>query len=214
MKHTTVKDAVRREAERAYLDKVHGPSEPCVFRTLRLNAGLSLQGLAIQTGLSKNALVRAEQGTYANPLPSLVEYWVSRLTSQVTELTIVESYEDYQYAQRKRFLHYFGPNLQAGYDPLDDLHPFRQLRHSRPSHVDFLPLPVGLTEVSQDLCLPVDTLRFWEKKFRSQQSIPKQVITALLMSGYTQYEVGQFCRDYELWRSSKTKLKLVPANVS
>lgn len=207
MKFQTAKDLSRREAEEKYLTKLHGPLPTNPFKTLRVNAGFSLQGLATQSQISKQALLKAEQGLYANPLPSLVDYWMRRPSFDVSELDITEGYENFRYAVRRRNLHYFGDSLHHAYSVAEPLHPFRQLRKNKRSHVDGELLPVGLTECAQALCIPIDTLQFWEKKFRQQQSVPKQVIEALKIAGYTQYEVQQFCRDYTEWRERYRKLK-------
>lgn len=199
MKYTTLREASRLQAEEAYLTKLHGPAPVCVFRDLRKSAGWSLQDLAIQCGLSTNALVRAEQGTYSNPLPSLMDFWL-RKYPQFTELSLRTEYEDYQYYQRKRYFHYFGPHLTLPPSLEIQSHPFRYLRKHRPSKVDELPLPVGPDEVSRSLCIPVDTIRYWEKKFRSQQSVPKQVNAVLLKIGYTQSEVRALNEFYVQWR--------------
>lgn len=200
MKHTTLAQQRRVEAHEAELTRIHGPVPINIFRQLRLSNDLSLQGLAIQTGLSKDALVRAEQGTYSNPLPTLTGFWVRR---GVNELVITDGYELFQYKMRLRNFHYFGVNLDDLYDLTLPVHPFRQLRKNRD------PFPVGLVALSQALCIPIDTLRYWEKKYRTQKTVPKQVVQVLSQIGYTQHEIQQFCRSYEVWRSDKAQLTLV-----
>lgn len=197
-----------REAKHEYvLNEAHGPAPINIFKQLRLGTNLSLQGLAVQTGLSKVALIRAEQGTFANPPELLMHYWVTRPKSEHSELDLVQGYEDYQYYQRKRHLFYFGTDLGHQYDVEDIPHIFRQLRHNRPSVADGKPLPVSLDQSCRDLCLPPDTIRFWEKRFRNQQSVPKQVVSVLLFLGYTQSDVQQFSRDYVKWRLDHKAVK-------
>lgn len=201
MKVTTALEQRRYDAEEEYLNSLHGPAPINPFRQFRQASGLSLQGLAMQSGLSKNALVRAEQGTYKNPLPSLVSFWVNRPTVTLSELEITEAYEDFQFYMRKRNFHYFGPNLT--YSLRSPEHPFRQLRLQRLSRVDNKPLPVGPDEVSRALCLPVDTLRYFEKKYRLQQTVPSALTSALIFIGYTRPDVRSFCQDYEYWRAER-----------
>lgn len=206
MRHTTAVLQERWNAHENLLTNKYGPPPVCNFKHLRLQSNLSLAGLALQTGLSKNAIVRAEQGTYANPLPRLSEYYQRRFN--ISELEITLGYEDFQAAQRQRHYHYFGDTLI--YSELDQVHPFRQLRLSKHSlaHPDVL-LPVGPDAVSRALCIPVDTLRFWEKKFKSQKSVPKLVVNVLNQIGYDRSTIANFCKAYEYWRTQHTGLKLM-----
>ena len=198
MKLSTLAEQRRLEAEQLHLTKLHGPPPVCCFKTYRLHSGLSLQALVTATHLSKNAIVRAENGTYTNPLPSLVSFWERKLGLSESEIT--DAYCEFQYYQRLRHFHYFGINLQNGYNTFVNVHPFRQLRKQRIAYHDLEIIPTGLDPVSRALCIPIDTLRYWEKKFRQQQTVPKLVIGVLLRIGYTQSEVQQFCRDYGDWR--------------
>ena len=202
MHHKAAATIARYSAHEDYLTNLHGPQILSPFKEYRTNAGLSLQGLSIQTGLSKNALVRAEQGTFSNPLPALSEFWQRRLN--ISEFEILNAYEDYQFYMRKRNFHYFGSELL--YDHSLSEHPFRQLRQNRVSRVDGLPLPVGPDEVARALCLPVDTIRYFEKKFRLQQSVPKAILGTLIFIGYSRSDVHEFSKVYEIWRTERIKL--------
>lgn len=206
MQYSKALEANRHLKEEEYLNGIHGDPPVCVFKYLRINAGLSLGALGIQTHLSKNALVRAENGTYANPLPALLDFWV-RKQNALNEPEIATAYEDFQHEQRRRHFHYFGPYLQDSYDVGFPNHPFRQLRRNRPSFADpETALPVGVEEVSRALCLPVDTLRHWEKKYRTQLSVPKAVLGVLNQIGYTQAEVQEYAADYTQWRREHLKV--------
>lgn len=188
-----------------YLDEKYGPAPFNNFKSLRMDRGLSLQQLASALGISKNALVRLENGTYANPLDAALNYWVKRGASYPA---LIEGYSDFQYYTRQRAHLYFGPSLRV-YTRRSLPHPLRQLRQYRTSPVDNAILPVGIEQVSRDLCLPVDTLRHFEKKFRRQQSVPKSLKAVLNQIGYTQAQVQTFERDYHIWRKNNLAIETV-----
>ena len=190
----------RYKAELEYLDSVNGGQLICNFKQYRLRAGLSLLELSRQSHISKNGLVRAEQGTYANPMPALLNYWL-RTNPNLTYLEVEDGYIDYQQSQRLRNFKFFGKSLiESTVSGVNDPHPFRQLRHRHVSPYDGEVLPVGVDQVSRALCLPVDTLRYWEQKWRLQKSVPKLVREGLLTIGYGRSEVSEFCDIYSEWR--------------
>lgn len=195
----------RKLAEQEFLESKHGQLISN-FKQLRLQHSLSLEDLSRLSYISKNALVRAEQGTYANPMPALLTYWLRRLPN-LSELELLDGYEDFQLNQRARHPNYFGPTLLA-VDPTESLHPFRQLRRQHISPVDKLLLPVGVDEVSRALCLPIDTLRYWEKKWRLQQSVPKLVQEVLSQIGYPRSEIRELSSRYRVWRESNNVVKV------
>lgn len=188
-----------RTADEEHLTALHGSPPISVFKELRQFHDLSLADLARRSYLSKNTLVRAENATYANPLPSLMDYWVKNSKRAVTYLDLVTGYEDFQDEQRRRHTKYFGLDLHI--NETSTTHPLRQLRSSRYSYSNpDRSLPVGIDEVSRALCLPPDTLRFWEKKWRQQQTVPKLFNSVLLFVGYSGDNVLHFNYQYEQWR--------------
>lgn len=198
MRYDTSADLRRRQAEEDYLNRLHGELPVNPFKRLRVSNHMTIKDLAAQSYTSKTAIIRAEAGTYTNPMPSLVKFWVERSKVPTSELTITEDYEDFQYAVRKRNMHYFGV---LRYNINLTLHPLRQIRTNKISHVDGQRLPVGPNEVSKALCLPQDTLHHFEKKFRSQQTVPKQLLSVLLLIGYDRSTVMGFNSDYCDWRN-------------
>lgn len=187
----TASDLKRRQLD----DLSRGPEPINPFKKLRTQSGYSLAGLSKLAHIDEKALTRAEQGTYTQPLPSLVEYWIRRIPNLST-VDLNSDYEDYVTNQRNRHKFYFGRSLLVD---VNDQHPFRQLRARRPSKHDNTVLPVGLVECSRALCVPLDTIQFFEKKL-SQQSVPKPLKTALNQIGYTSDQLRQFEFSYTAWR--------------
>lgn len=173
------------------------------FTILRTKSGFSIAELSRLAHIDEKALVRAEDGTYTQPLPSLVEFWVRNI-SELSTVDINSDYEDFVLAQRERHKFYFGRSLLVD---VNGIHPFRQLRARRPSKHDNSILPVGLVECSRALCVPLDTIQFFEKKL-TQKSVPKPIKTALNQTGYTSEQIRQFEAAYHEWRDIQTgKLK-------
>jgi transcriptional regulator with XRE-family HTH domain len=170
------------------------------FTLLRTNRGLNINQLASTTRVNNKALTRLERGMYVNPLPRMVDYWVG--LGVVTEGELCSDYENYRYLQRRRHEFYFGPTLLFALS--NPLHPFRQLRLERPSLVDQLSLPVGLFDTCSALCLPLDSVQHFEKKWRTVQSVPKELKLALNQIGYTREQIAVFERCYKMWRKEHT----------
>lgn len=200
MKLTTLSDLQKRDLD----ELARGPAPTNPFYVLRTQSSLTIAGLSRLSHIDEMALKRAEFGTYSQPLPSLVEYWVRRNPS-LSVVDIASDYDDFIDLQRARYKLYFGPSLLT--DPHLDLHPFRQLRSRRPSKHDNSILPVGLLECSKALCVPLDTIQFFEKKL-TQKSVPKTLKTALNQVGYTSDQLRQFESSFKEWRDLQTKLKV------
>lgn len=184
--------AEKAEVLKTRLDK-YGPAPINVFTRLRLTAGpnnspLSHDALSRKIHVSKQALIRLEQGTFNVPLPSVVDFYVARGES---ELRMRDAYEDYQNRMRERHEYLFGDHLEIDLN-VDD-HPFRQLRYgSNP--------PLNPTEVSKSLCIPQATIEHFEKKWRTQKSVPKALVDCLKQIGYTWEQVESFRVAYTIWR--------------
>ena len=181
---------------------LYGPIPINPFTELRINRGLSINQLQIASRVNNKALVRLERGMYVNPLPRVVSYWVDR--DLVTEGELLTDYENFRYLQRRRHHFYLGASLAV--DITEPLHPLRQLRSRRPSLTDGLPLPVGLMDFCEALCLPLDSIQHFEKKYATQQSVPKELKLALNQIGYTRAQISTFETHYSLWREKNIKL--------
>lgn len=181
---------------------LYGPIPINPFMTLRTERGLSINQLQIATCVNNKALVRLEKGMYVNPLPRVVSYWVDH--NLITEGELLSDYENFRYQQRLRHHFFLGASLAV--DITEPLHPLRQLRTRRPSLVDNQPLPVGLMDFCEALCLPLDSIQYFEKKYAVQQSVPKELKLALSQVGYTRQQISTFETHYSLWREKNIKL--------
>lgn len=187
------------------LDLEAPPSNP--FKILREAAGLSHANLGKIIRVSKHSLIRLEQGLYDQPLPTVLEWWLDEgrnLNSIkasgliVTELRLINGYEEFQNETRRRNYRYFG---DAGLS-IDDSalcpHPCIQLERKAES----LGKPCSEIGIAKALCVPQSTLNLWKRKYRTQQSVPKTVQSALLQIGYTRFEVAAFMESYTRWREA------------
>jgi transcriptional regulator with XRE-family HTH domain len=204
MHYKTLALKTRKDKDTSQRIRQYGPIPSNPFAVLRTDRELSLGQLASYTRTNIMALSRSESGLYTNPLPALVNYWVGR--GDISEGDLIEQYADYQFLQRKRHSRFLGSPLDrsASYT----LHPFRFLRANYHSLDDGQILPLGLTETAQALCVPLDTIQFWEKNFKIQQTVPKTVKAALLDCDYNQQEITNLEALYKFWRNH-TNLDLV-----
>lgn len=163
------------------------------FLSLRLKHKLTLGELAAYSRINIKALSRSEHGMYTNPLPALVDYWVNR--QAISEGVLVSEYEYYQIGVRRHNHLLFGRTLEFRTDI--NIHPLRQFR-SRNAY--------GLVDLCKALCLPLDTVQYFEKKWRVQQSVPKGLLLALNQAGYTRQQLWQFQEDYQKWRENQTAI--------
>ena len=163
------------------------------FRSLRLKEGLTLGELSAYAKVDIRALTRSEHGMYTNPLPGLVDYWVGK--GRISEGILVSEYEDYQIGVRRHNHLLFGPSLD--FSANSNIHPFRQLRARG---------PFTLTECCKALCVPLDTVQYFEKKWRTQIIVPKGVINALNQAGYSRPALRGFTEAYASWRSNHSTI--------
>jgi hypothetical protein len=59
---------------------------------------------------------------------------------------------------------------------------------------------VNPSEVAKYLCVPQATIQHFERKWKTQQTVPKELNAALHAIGYTYSEINQFNDNYESWR--------------
>lgn len=173
-----------------------------IFRSLRQASGLSHDLLAKRCGVSKRALIFLEQGLYEQPLPRVVEFWLDEGGSllgvrnsgiHISELSLVHGYEQFQEDTRNANRLLFGANFpDLSYGP-GSLHPFTNLR---------LLINESGVGVARRLCVPQSTLNLWERRWRTQKSVPKHFQTALLAIGYSRFEVKRFVDGYIQWREA------------
>lgn len=154
------------------------------FLELREKRGFSQNECAAKIGVDVRAIARLEHGLYTSPLPTAVNYWIN--LGAITTPELLTAYEEFVYETRRANHRHFGHlhvNLSSS------THPFRVLRS-----------PYTLTQAVKLMCVPLDTLQYWEKKWRTQHGVPKSILLALNQMGYTQQELAKFQFIYKEWR--------------
>lgn len=177
-----------------------------IFKSLRLASGLSHDTLAKRMNTTKRALIWLEQGTYERPLPVALSFWlgpgqflsgIKNSGIRITELTLIEGYEAFKESTREQNRHYFGPSISDVLFSAAALHPLLQLKNKARA--------VGNEDssnsIAKALCLPQSTLNLWERKWRTQHSVPKTFQAALLDIGYSRGQVREFVNGYIIWRA-------------
>ena len=169
------------------------------FLELREKRGWSQNECARIIGVDVRAIARLEHGLYTSPLPSAVNYWHQNSTQSIPE--ILSAYEDFVYATRRanhRHFNHLHVDISSG------IHPWRVIRSN--SFFDATTTHrLSLTECARLMCVPLDTLQYWEKKWRTQHSVPKSILLALNQMGYTQVELTKFQEVYQAWREIHLK---------
>lgn len=180
---------------------------PNIFKELRVASGLSHARLALLMNTTKHALIRLEQGLYDRPLPTVVNWWLSegrflpgvkQADIRITELTLIDGYEEFQDEQRRRSYRYFGDGFNHLTYSAGSPHPCVQLE----ALARLSGLPCSEIGIAKALCVPQSTLNLWKRKYRTQQTVPKTVQSALMQIGYTRFEVKAFNDGYILWREA------------
>lgn len=184
MKRQTFK---RRSALESLAVDTVVPTNP--FSAIRAKHDFTVQGFADLCQVSKQAIIRLEQGTFNEPLPSVVDYCTNVLGVNWSDL--VGDYETFQHLQRARYPRLFGA---IPYDWVADVHPMRWLRGNAPV------TPLTPTEVAKALCFSQATLVHWERHPKLQQSVPKQFCEILNEIGYSAEEVRRVQSAYKGYR--------------
>lgn len=161
------------------------------FAALRENLDLSQQKLADKIGCSKLLILKTEQGTYPEVPPVIMDWWVNQ--NGMSELILRDTYEEFQQKVRYHYLYFFGDLLPV--DINKPIHPLVQLIHS--SGYD-----LSINDISKRTCTAQNTLQYWIKKWRTQQTVPKSFAIALLGMGYSVVQVDYFCEQYKAWRAN------------
>lgn len=182
LKRTTLQE---RANEARRLDSL--PQNP--IRSNRLALNLSHSDYADLAGISKQAVIRAEQGCYEEIPPSLLRCLMEHSFS--SELQARDAYDNYRTEMRRLSQRYFGIIAERDRNPL--VHPFTFL---------CLNNKVNPTQVAKDLCLSQATLSHWVKKWRTQQSVPRPFIRCLRDLGYTLVEIRAFELYYRDFRKA------------
>jgi DNA-binding XRE family transcriptional regulator len=182
------------------------PDNP--FRRLRTQEGISQYELGKRTGCSKHAILRLEQGCYAEPLPVIINYFVdtfSRTSKPVSRSYLLDAYKEFQYETRKSNAHCLGynllltlPNCPVG------IHPLVYLREGH---------GINPTALSKLLCISQSTIVYFEKRSLNQNTVPQQLVSALHDAEYTEEETDLLAskyQEYRNWLRADKNLRLVP----
>lgn len=201
----------RQDRYKAYINavaRVKGPAPTNPFRVLRLNANLTIQDLTELTGVSKQAIIRLEQGTYSEPVDRVLNFWIeqgARYNQDTDYVSLVNRYEHYQEVIRKRHARIFGNMpMHSWFKQHLDQHPFTLLRSlwQDPESLSDTPLgSMNVTECSKLLCIPQSVLDHFDNRIVRQGSVPKPLITALRQNGYRSDELFIFEQAYTDYRN-------------
>lgn len=167
--------------------------------TLDVTTGYTIQELADLAGISKQALIRTEQGCYTEPPERIVDYWVEKRDCDYTTLT--NGYFLFVTHTRRRHEKLFGafPDLVDFQHARQ--HPMKFLRSLWTNPFDETNIgTMNITEMAKLLCLSQSMLDHFENHPRRQQTVPAPLVQALRDNTYTSYEVGQLQLAYEWYR--------------
>lgn len=157
------------------------------LKTLRKEFKLSQDSVAELSGVSKTAIVRAEQGCYTNIPVGLVKFYTAKWGTQLDGLT--SAYENFQLTTRKHNYGRLVPAITYGHEivhialmlhELDSKHnPFTWWRAY--SHLN-------KAEVAKLYCVGLSCLNKLESS-NPPSVIPGQLAEALIQSGYHPHTV-------------------------
>lgn len=205
------------------VEKLNGKAPENPFKVLRETNQITLESLAKQIGITRQAIIRTEQGTYVD-IPSRIQEWFAS-KYPVDYGTLGEEYRDFQSLTRRRHFRLFGDleglfNLQS-FNATDDersVHPFSLLRQqwTDPITNKVYAGEMNVTECAKLLCIPQGTLDYFMNTISHQTAVPIVLINALREIGYSREDVDNFNEAYQQYRQvvlypvgNSTKLKEV-----
>lgn len=204
-----------------YLDSVESfwdtPPITNPYAQARHLLDLTLVEAASATGVSKQALIRLEQGVPDKPIGPVTSYYVGSLYRHegYDYLDFINGYEQYQVSQRQRNYKLFGDRIPLGTSFRYDVHTLTQL-------LAMWCFPVGNavggslnpTECAKLLCINQSILDHWVNKPHRQQSVPTAFMEALRTNGYRQVDLQQVIDAYEIHRAYLTGGEVLAAQRS
>lgn len=164
------------------------------LKVLRTSARLTMVDVANQAEVSRQYVIRAEQGVFASCPAILVEVLANHL-HELDYVTIAAQYENWQMLRRKESYGSLSPNfdfhLHIGFDNLNP-HPLTHWReHS------------GITariQISKLFCVhPALIFKFEEQPWLVTNP-PGELMTGLRQAGYTEDMLNHFSEAYALFR--------------
>lgn len=162
------------------------------FKAARNDLDLTMAELAKRTGVTKQSIVRLEQGTFAAPLDKVAQFFTDQGYSY---LSLRDAYIDYQTQQRARHHRMFGNFVVKLSQCSTSEHPFRHIRE-----------PFTPTYVAKALCISQASIEHFENRVARQTIVPQALQDVLNEIGYARSEVGVLnsCyHDYRLVRLSR-----------
>lgn len=176
------------------------------FKEIRIQQNLSQAKLAELIGVSKHAVLRLEQGMYAEPLPTILNFMCDEWGYSHANLRL--HYANFQASHRYNSGLIFGADLRKALDYWAAVphwhakHPFIYLRETAKPYLN-------PTEVAKALCINQTVISYFEKKFISQKTVPEQVLLALSHAGYTDDDLYALQSAYNNYRSRMAREKQV-----
>lgn len=160
------------------------------FKAARQELKLTMYELSKLTGVSKQAIIRLEQGTFVEPLEAVAQYFSDQ---GFAFLGMRDEYYDFQTKMRERHHRMFG-DIPKSKDPyLENMvHPFRELRGI-----------FGPTYVAKALCISQASIEHFENRPAHQTIVPQAIQDVLNQIGYSREEIEDLNWNYRLYRRFK-----------
>lgn len=174
---------------------MHAPNP---FKQIRQDAKLSQYRLAARAGVSKHAVLRLEQGMFADPLPKLLNFFVDEFN--VSRGSLLHNYRNFQTHTRQSSGLLLGPIeeylddwINSDDPKIYSLHPLVYLRsRARP--------PLNPTQLAKSLCISQTVVTYFEKRPSNQKTVPAQLVEALYEAGYSNEDVMSLVNVYAVYR--------------
>lgn len=188
------------------------------LKDLRAQSGLTMQGICDLSGISRQALIRAEQGVYPSIPERLLTFWLDfRFVNRepVTYVELTTSYTNFKLATRASHYRMFGtPEFLVTPSAVGNLttHPL-QLLFDNWELPDLTKLgKMNPTEFAKLLCISQSVVDHFLKKIANQASVPTQIRSALFDSGYTNNELANFEKCYVRYREFTLNQRVLDFN--
>lgn len=165
---------------------------PIKVRREQLN--YSINQLEYQSGIHRQVIIRAEQGCYAKIPPRLLSYLLARTGDGTPHLT-----NDYIAWVAEKRRDSFGKLPEQLPPFVEYRHPFIHWRQEA---------ELSRAAVCTYFCINLATLARFERQYLICQSVPQQLVTALVQSGYSGHLINELRDQYDLYRN------LQAANIS
>lgn len=201
----TEKRQARMKEYESGLRAAYGASSASnVFKKCRNDLDLPMQTIANEAGISKQALIRTEQGTYDQPPERLIEYYEAKGFRE----NWLRDYEQFQVNSRAHRRKIFGvmPSLEW-FTTQYPSHPFELLlsRWTNPETGKVIGT-MNPTECAKLLCLNQSVLDNFINKPHRQKSVPGPLLRALRDNGYAMGHLNDFALAYDYYRGWKFNL--------